>query len=114
VKTAYSFHRPITNAYLVRERDRRRVHELGLVLAVLVPLGLAVLVYTWVHLEVLETGYEIRRLEARLEEVADRERTLRLEEARLEDPARLERVAGELGLAVPRIDQVVFLTEAAP
>ena len=62
MKSKYAVHRPVVNAYLVRERDRRRVRELlGIVLA-LAPLGAALLIYTWVHLEVLGAGIQVNAI----------------------------------------------------
>ena len=111
---AYTVRRPVVNAYLVRERDRRRWRELGLVLAAVFPLGLGLLVYTWQQLETLRVGYRIEALERRAHRLEQVERQLRLESAYLGNPARLaERAGEELGLAAPRIDQVLFLDEVA-
>lgn len=114
MRTAYAFHRPVVNAQLVRERDRRRARELGLVLLILVPLGVALLAYTWIHLQVIGTGYEIRRLESRVEELADQERVLLLEAARLESPERLREEAVQLGMVSPRVEQFLFVEEQEP
>ena len=48
--------RPVVNTYLVRERDRRRLRELALVLLVVLCLGGGLLAYTWIHLEVTRTA----------------------------------------------------------
>lgn len=110
--SAYAFHRPVDNSYLVRERDRRRWRELALLMVALVPLGLGLLAYTWVHLEVLDTGYRIGALERQLEELTRHERQLRLEAAYLASPRQLEeRAGGELGMAEPELDQMVFWEE---
>ena len=111
---AYTVRRPVVNAYLVRERDRRRWRELGLVLAAIFPLGLGLLLYTWQQLETLRVGYRIETLERRSHQLEQVERQLRLESAYLANPARLaERAGEELGLEAPRIDQVLFLDEIA-
>lgn len=108
----YSFRRSVDNAYLVRERDRRRRRELILVVAALVPLALGLLTYTWVHQEVLATGYRINELERRLEELTRRERELRLEAAYLASPGRIEeRAAAELGMAQPTLAATIFWQE---
>jgi cell division protein FtsL len=114
VKTAYAFHRPVTNAYLVRERERRRWHDLLRVVVLIVPLGAALFSYTWIHLETVETGYRIDRLERELEQTLERERLLRLESARLSSPSRLERLARErLGMVAPRLEQMIFVEEGS-
>ncbi len=66
LRNAYAFTRPVANSYLVRERDRRRVRELALVLLVVLCLGGGLLAYTWIHLEVTRTGYRIDKLEREL------------------------------------------------
>lgn len=108
----YAFHRPVDNTYLVRERTRGRWRELMLVVGALVPLGLGLLTYTWVHLEVLDTGYRINALDRRLDELTREERELRLEAAYLESPGHIEeRAAGELGMTPPSLTQVLFWPE---
>jgi cell division protein FtsL len=115
VKTAYAFHRPVTNAYLVRERGRRRWHDLLRVVLLIVPLGTALFFYTWIHLETLEAGYQIERLEGALEKTLGRERRLRLVAARLSSPGRVEELAHErLGMVPPSLDQMIFVEVATP
>lgn len=111
----YLARRPVENEFLVRERDRRRVRELLRLLLLVAPLGLALLAYTWIHLESLDAGFRIRGLEQELHELERRERQLRLEAAWLKSPGRVEGLAeSELGLAPPRPEQVVFWTGEAP
>lgn len=111
----YLVRRSVENDFLVRERDRRRVRELLRLLLLVVPLGLVLLAYTWIHLEALDAGFRIRGLEQELHELERRERQLRLEAAWLKSPGRVEELAGsELGLAPPKPQQVVFWTGEAP
>ncbi len=112
MRSAYAFTRPVVNSYLVRERDRRRLRELALVLLVVVCLGGGLLAYTWIHLEVTRTGYRIDRLERDLAESSRQERQLRLEAAYLASPSQIERRARqELGMQAPALEQVVFWEE---
>lgn len=113
MRTAYVQTRAVDNAYLVRERDRRRWRELVVVLAVVLPLSAAFLAYTRIHLEVIDTGYLIGRLEHQLDELVERERRLRFEASKLQSPERLERLASELGLVRPSVDQVLFVSPPA-
>lgn len=114
MRNAYSVHRTVANEYLVRERDRRRLRDLGLVLLVLAPVGLALSAFTWVHLQVLDSGYEIEALEQRLHELHRQESQLRLEASYLASPKVIERRAvEELGMRPPELDQLVFLEGAA-
>jgi hypothetical protein len=112
LRNAYAFTRPVANTYLVRERDRRRVRELALVLLVVLCLGGGLLAYTWIHLEVTRTGYRIDRLEHELSAQTREERQLRLDAAYLASPQVIEkRAVRELGLQPPALEQVVFWEE---
>lgn len=112
MRSAYAFTRPVVNTYLVRERDRRRVRELALVLLVVVCLGGGLLAYTWIHLEVTRAGYRINELEKRLDDGQREERQLRLEASYLASPSQIERRAvGELKMQPPTLEQVVFWEE---
>ena len=112
---AYAIKRPVENEFLVRQRDRRIVRELlGFALIVLV-LGGALLAYTWVHIEILRTGYEVTRLEKELHTLTEQERRLRLEAARLSHPQRVkERAIRDLGMETPKLEQTVFYQELMP
>src|SRR4029079_7783710 len=102
----------VVNIHLVRERGRRRRRELAVVLLVVASLGGGLLAYTWIHLEVLSTGYRIVELERRGRELAHEERRWRLEPAYLGSPQEVERRAvSELGLGEPTLEQVVFWEE---
>lgn len=112
MRTAYAYRRPVENAYLVRQRDRRRLRELVLLLAALLPLGIGLLTYTWVHNEVIETGYAIRDLERRLEERTRELEQLRVEAEFLGSPGQVEqRASEELGMERPQISHVLFWEE---
>lgn len=112
MRNAYAFTRPVVNSYLVRERDRRRVRELALVLLVVVCLGGGLLAYTWIHLEVTRTGYHIDELEKELMKLTREERQLRLEAAYLGSPSQIQRrAAEELNMQAPALEQVVFWEE---
>ena len=112
MRSAYAFRRPVLNTYLVRERDRRLVRELALVLLVVVLLGGGLLAYTWIHLEALRTGYRIDLLDHQLHDLAQSERQLQLEASYLASPPRIEeRAVRELGMQQPTLDQVLFWEE---
>lgn len=106
----YVIRRPVANEYLVRERDRRRLKELALVALLVLPLALGLLTDIWIHLEVIHTGYRLNELERTLDELEQRERRLRLEASYLSSPQRIEsRAIEELGMTMPRPEQLVFL-----
>ena len=114
LKTPYLLPRPPRNRYLVRQRDRRRMRELVRVGVAILVVGLALLGYTWLHLELLGSGYRVEGLERQLRELERRERHLRLEEAYLASPPRVEvRASKELGMRPPELDQLLFAGEPA-
>ena len=108
----YAEGRPVENFYLVRERDRRRLRELVILVFGLLPVAAALLGYTWIHLEVRKSGYRIQQLEERLIELHRAERRYRLESAYLSSPQRIEAAAAErLGMVEVSLDQMIFVEE---
>ena len=121
MRSAYAYHRQVENSYLVRERDRRRWRELWRVVAVALPVALALVVYIWLHLVVLDTAYAIGGLEVTLAELARTAAPLDLEADRLAALPEVERRAREeLGMIGPEVaatefwDGERFLGETAP
>jgi hypothetical protein len=110
----YLRRQPVKNFLLVRERDRRRIRELRLLAFAVLPAGIALLAYTWVQTEIVRSGYRVRALERRLEEMAKTERQLKLESSWLESLERVEAAAGEeLGMQFPTLEQMVFVERVA-
>ena len=110
----YAIHRTVDNAYLVRERDRRLLRELlGVVIVVLV-LGGGLLAYTWVHIEILRTGYRNDGHQKELHELRQEKRRKVLEASYLTHPDRIEkRAEKDLGMRAPTLDQTLFYEELA-
>ncbi len=108
----YAIHRPVENAYLVRERDRRLIRELLGVVALVLVLGGGLLAYTWVHVEIVRTGYRIDTGEKELHSLLEDERRRRLEAARLTHPELIEeRARRDLDMREPTLAQTVFYQE---
>ena len=108
MRTSYVVRRPVDNRYLVRERDRRRLRELGWVLLAAVPVALVLIGYVWVNLELLRCGYRIHDLESRLQARSRELNILELEEAYLTSAARLSARGAELGLAPPDAGRLLY------
>ena len=114
MRSPYAIHRPVENTYLVRERDKRLLRELLSVVGVVLALGAGLLAYTWVHIEILDTGYRIDAHEKRLHELLQEERRLRLEASYLAQPGQIEeRARQDLGMRQPVIEQTLFYQELA-
>ena len=67
----YTQKKPIENAHIVRERDRRRFRELLAVFALGVPIGLFLLLFTWQNLEVIRLGREATHLRKVRKEIGE-------------------------------------------
>ena len=115
--SAYAYHRTVENTYLVRERDRRRRREHLRVLLWALPLAAVLLAYTWLHVKLLDTAYDIGQLERELL-TAERQRgELSLQVAQRSGLPRIERRAQEeIGMRAPHAGEVLFWDElfAAP
>jgi hypothetical protein len=79
----YTQKKPIENAHIVRERDRRRFRELLAVLALGLPIGLFLLLFTWQNLEVIRLGREVTRLQKLQKEIDEENKKLQFELDRL-------------------------------
>lgn len=112
MKSPYAVHRQVENTYLVRERDRRLIRELLGVVAIVLVLGGGLLAYTWVHIEMLRTGYRINRHEKELHQLLEEERRRSLEASYLAHPERIDaRARRDLGMREPTMDQTLFYGE---
>lgn len=110
--SAYAYHRQVENSYLVRERDRRRRHELLRVLLGALPLAAALLGYTYLHVRVLDTAYAIGELERELATRERRRAELALEvEQRSALPVVEARARRELGMVTPTAEHTLFWPE---
>jgi cell division protein FtsL len=103
------FSKAIDNSRLVKVTDRRRSREMRQFAAALSVLFLLVMVYAWQHLSAIEYGYRIEAAKSQREALVETNRALRLEEASLRDPERIDALARDLGLQTPLAGQVVRL-----
>jgi hypothetical protein len=93
----YAQKKPIENSHIVRERDRKRFRELLAVLALGVPIGLFLLLFTWQNLEVIRLGHEATRLQKQKQEIENANRALQLELDRRTSLGAVEQRAVDLG-----------------
>lgn len=64
----------------------------------------------WLHIQYIQDGYSLARLQSAHEELVSVRRKLRLEWSQLRNPSYLERLGSEeFGLAAPRQDQKVLI-----
>lgn len=101
------FAKPIDNSRLVKVEDPRRSREMRQFGIALGCLFLFVMAYAFQHFKAIEYGYKIESLKAQRDSLVEMNRALRLEEASLRDPERIDKMARELGLQSPQAGQVV-------
>jgi len=95
------FAKRIDNSRVLKVSDPKRRREMitfGITLAMLF---LLTMVYLWQHFSAIEYGYKIEQLKSERDTIAESNRALSLEEASLKDPARIDRLARELGMQHP-------------
>ena len=103
------FAKPIDNSRLVKVDDPARKREMVIFAAALAMLFVLVMVYAWQHFSAVEYGYRIEALRTQRDGLLETNRALRLEEASLRDPERIDTLARQMGLQSPQVGQVVRL-----
>ena len=108
------FTKRIDNTRLVKADDPARAREMRtFAIAMAFLLSLALL-YGWQHLSAIECGYRIEAEKQQLQQLEEQNRELRLTEAQLANPARIDTLARNLGLTAPHPGQVVLSNPATP
>ncbi|MBB5342852.1 cell division protein FtsL [Tunturibacter empetritectus] len=101
------FTKHIDNSRIVKADDPERRREMRTFTAVMSVLFVLVMVYVWQHFSAIEIGYHVEAQKAQVEQLREENRQLRLSEAQLTDPGRIDRIAKQLGLGEPQPGQVV-------
>ena len=101
------FTRRIDNSRLVKAQCPERAREMRSFARAMAMLFLLVMFYGWQHFSSIESGYRVENEKQQLTQLQEQNRQLRLTEAQLGDPARIDRMARQLGLATPQPGQVV-------
>jgi len=106
------FRKTIDNSRLVKVEDPRREREMRVFGFALCCLFLLVMGYALQHFRAIEYGYKIETLRSQRDGLAGMNQALRLEEASLRDPERIDAVARKLGLQSPDPGQVIRMDSA--
>jgi hypothetical protein len=109
----YTQKKPIENSHIVRERDRQRFRELLAVLALGIPIGLFLLLFTWQNLEVIRLGREATRLQNSRKQIEDSNKALQLELDRLTALEAVEKTATSLGFSPTESGSIVMVSSEA-
>jgi cell division protein FtsL len=101
------FTKHIDNSRIVKADDPERRREMRQFTVTMSVLFLLVMVYVWQHFTAIEIGYHVEAQKQQVEQMREENRQLRLSEAQLTDPGRIDRIAKQLGLDEPQPGQVV-------
>jgi cell division protein FtsL len=101
------FTKYIDNSRIVKADDPERRREMRQFTAMMSVLFLLVMVYVWQHFSAIEIGYHVEAQKQQVEQFREDNRQLRLSEAQLTDPGRIDKMAKQLGLDAPQPGQVV-------
>ncbi|HEV2274944.1 MAG TPA: cell division protein FtsL [Acidobacteriaceae bacterium] len=101
------FVKHLDNSRLVKTDDPVRVREMRIFTAAMTVLFLFLMVYGWQHFSAIEYGYHVEAAKQQRDLLEEQNRQLRLTEAELCDPGRIDRMARKLGLNAPQPGQVV-------
>ncbi|WP_263383931.1 FtsB/FtsL family cell division protein [Granulicella arctica] len=101
------FAKHIDNSRIVKANDPERQREMRSFTMAMSVLFMLVMVYVWQHFTAIEVGYHVESQKVQVEQLREQNRELRLSEAQLTDPGRIDRMAKQLGLDAPEPGQVV-------
>ena len=101
------FAKRFDNSRIVKAPDPARTKEMRTFACVMFVLFGLIMMYGLQHFSGLEYGYRIESEKAQMRQLQEQNRQLRLTEAQLSDPARIDALSRQLGLTVPTPGQVV-------
>jgi cell division protein FtsL len=101
------FAKHIDNSRIVKADDPERRREMRTFTATMSVLFVLVMVYVWQHFSAIEVGYQVETQKHQVAEMQEQNRQLRLTEAQLSDPGRIDQIARQLGLDAQQPGQVV-------
>ena len=107
------FSKAIDNSRLVKVEDPRRNREMKQFGTALAVLFLLVFTYTWQHFKAIEYGYQIESAKRELSNSTEMNHALRLEDASLRNPERIDMLARRMGLVPPTPGQVIRMDNAS-
>jgi cell division protein FtsL len=105
----FYFPKAIDNSRLVKAVDPKRRREIRVFSASVAALFLLMMFYAWQHFRAIEYGYRIEAQKSERDRLVELNRALKLEEASLRDPGRIDALARNMGLAAPQPGQMVRL-----
>jgi cell division protein FtsL len=107
------FTKHLDNSRLVKADDPQRKRDMRIFTFVMSVFFALTMVYVWQHFSAIEVGYNVEDTKHKVEEMREDNRQLRLMDAQLSEPGRIDHIAKQLGLDEPMPGQVVR-QEAVP
>jgi cell division protein FtsL len=101
------FSKHIDNTRIVKADDPERRREMRSFTIAMTMFFMLTMVYVWQHFSAIEVGYKVEAQKTQVEQLREQNRQLRLSEAQLSDPNRIDTIAKQLGLEQPMPGQVV-------
>jgi cell division protein FtsL len=101
------FTKHIDNSRIVKADDPERRREMRQFTVVMSVLFMLVMVYVWQHFSAIEVGYHVEVQKQQVDQMREQNHQLRLAQAQLTDPERIDTMAKQLGLSAPQPGQVV-------
>ncbi len=103
----FYFAKSFDNSRLVKAPDPVRVRQMRVFCAAVAVLFSLVMVYGLQHFYAIENSYRVESEKQALEQLREENRQLKLTEAELTQPGRIDSLAQQLGLMAPQPGQVV-------
>ena len=104
----FFFVKHIDNSRLVKAADPVRAREMRVFSAAVAVLFSLIMIYGLQHFYAIESSYHVESEKQTLDQLREENRQLRLSEAELTQPGRIDQMARQLGLAEPQPGQVVY------
>ena len=104
----FPFSKSFDNSRLIKTPDPARARQIRLCIAACVMLLSILMADGWQHFSAIESGYKIESAKQWREQLREENRQLRLTEAQLTQPYRIDRLAREMGFAEPQPGQVIY------
>lgn len=101
------FPKRIDNTRLIKAPDTARIREMRIFTAAVTVLFSLIMFYGLQHFSSIEIGYNVEAKKKQVEELREQNRQLRLAEAQLSQPRRIDAMARQMGLVELQPNQVV-------
>jgi cell division protein FtsL len=109
----FYFPKSFDNSRLVKAPDPARVRQIRLFSSAITILFSLTMLYGFQHFSAIESGYRVESEKQSVEQLREENLQLRLSEAQLTEPERIDRLAREQGIAEPQPGQIILPATAS-